>query len=424
MTQRPLRVCLDARLRDGEAGGVQQFVMGLASGLSRLRDGDEEYLFLSRPDSRAWLLPHLSGGCRTLDVVRPEWHQSFWSRAAWAPFAGARALVFQSLVHSRLGGLLRTPLADSDGAVERSGADVMHFTVQDGFRTAVPSIYQPYDLQHLHLPQFFSPYVKRWRGARYAPLSAAARAVVVMSSWVKEDVIRHFQLPPEKVRVIPWAPVTEEYPEPTVGDLARVRRELSLPDAFALYPAQTYRHKNHLGLLDAVHLARRRGVEMRVVCPGKQNEHFKQIARRAEQLELERRVVFPGYVTSLELRCLYRLARFLVFPSLFEGGGMPVFEAYAARLPVACSNVTCIPQQAGDAALLFDPADPMAIADAMIRLWTDPVLREELARRGARRVAQFSWDRTARTYRALYRQIAGRQVTREDRDLLDSAPGT
>jgi glycosyltransferase involved in cell wall biosynthesis len=245
-----------------------------------------------------------------------------------------------------------------------------------------------------------------------------------MSSWVKEDVVRHLRLRPENVRVIPWAPVTDEYPRASAEDLAQTRQRLSLPEAFALFPAQTFPHKNHLTLLDAVDAARRRGVELRVVCPGKTNEHYDEVARRLRQLNLEAQVSFPGYVTPLELQCLYQLARFLVFPSLFEGGGMPIFEAYAAGLPVTCSNVTCIPRQAGDAALLFDPRDPEAIATAMIRLWTDAELRGELARRGSERVRRFTWAKTARTYRALYRRIAGRPLTADDRSLLEAEPET
>jgi glycosyltransferase involved in cell wall biosynthesis len=417
-----LRVCLDARLRDGESGGVQQFVMGLASGLSRLDDGDEEYAFLSYPSHRGWLEPHVSGTCRMLDAPEPAppAGASRLPRAVRVPLAA----VYRRLLHSHVGARLSPPLGESDGTVERSGADLMHFTVQDGFRTALPTIYQPYDLQHVHLPQFFSPYVRRWRAQRYGALAAAARAVVVMSSWVKDDVVRQLAVPAEKVMVIPWAPVTQEYPVPSQQEVAALRTRLELPATFALYPAQTYPHKNHLALVDAIRVARSRGVDLHVVCPGKQNDHYPAIARHARRLGVAGRITFVGYVTALELQCLYRLARMVVFPSLFEGGGMPIFEAFATGVAVACSNVTCIPQQAGDAAVLFDPSDPASIAEAMVRLWNDDALRAELARRGAQRVARFTWDRTARTYRALYRRIGGRALTADDSALLQRPPET
>jgi glycosyltransferase involved in cell wall biosynthesis len=414
MNARPLRVVLDARLRDGVAGGIQQFVMGLASGLSRLEDGDEEYWFLSSPTERGWLVPHLAGPCRPLDSV--------------AAALGSRLSLLRrgidAAAASPLGRLLPVRVPPSDGAVERRGADVMHFTLQGGFRTAVPSIYQPYDLQHVHLPQFFSAYGRKWRDVTYGELCRQARSVVVMSTWVKEDVVRQLRLAPQKVRVIPWAPVTEEYPAPADADLAVARARFGLPPAFAVYPSQTFPHKNHLALLEAVAAARTRGAEVHVVCPGKQSDHFPNIARRARALGVDHLVTFPGYVTPLELRSLYRLATLLVFPSLFEGGGMPVFEAFAAGVPVACSDVTCLPAQAGDAALLFDPRVPGAIAEALLRLWNDPVLRHTLAQRGAERVKRFTWVRTAKTYRALYRHVAQRTLSEEDRALLEAPPDT
>ena len=125
---------------------------------------------------------------------------------------------------------------------------------------------------------------------------------------------------------------------------------------------------------------------------------------------------------EVQLRSLYGLSRLLVFPSLFEGFGMPILEAFAAGLPVACSDVTSLPDLTGSAARLFDPRDPAAIAAAIGELWTDESKRDELRRRGLARAAAFSWDKTARVYRAHYRQIAGRGLTDEDVNLLLAAP--
>lgn len=413
----PLRVCLDARLSDGVAGGIQQFIAGLAGGLSRLDDGAEEYLFLSRPGDRQWLEPHLGGRCRPLDAPR--------GHGASRPSLLRRALTgtYRAIAASPAGALLPVSVPHSDGTIEAAGVDLMHFTVQTGFRTALPSIYQPYDLQHVHLPQLFTPHVRRMRDVVYSELCRNARAVVVMSSWVKDDVVARLRVPPEKVRVIPWAPVTEEYPVPTPADLEQARRELALPGAFALYPAQTFPHKNHLALVSAVKLARARGSDVRVVCSGTQNDHYPRIAQEVARQGVGDRLRFVGYVSPLQLRCLYALARGMVFPSLFEGGAMPVFEAFAARVPVAAAAVTCIPKQVGDAALLFDPRSPTEIADALVRLWTDSELRQHLIERGAAIVSRFSWDRSARMYRALYRSIGG-TPSLQDVALIEAPPDT
>src|SRR5262249_29939133 len=236
----------------------------------------------------------------------------------------------------------------------------------------------------------------------------------MMTSWGRQDVIEHYGLPPEKVGVVNWGSVIDVYPEPSQQDLADVRARLSLPEEFLLYPAQTWPHKNHERLFEAIALIRERdAAAVSVVCSGRQNEGFQAVRDRAEQLGISEQVLFPGFVTPLELRSLYRLARALVFPSRFEGWGMPVSEAVSSGLPVASSSATGLGDVVGEAGLLFDPDEVEAIADAILRLWTDGALRAQLAERGRLRAEQFSIDRAAKLFRAHYRQIGGQRLTAE-----------
>ena len=140
--------------------------------------------------------------------------------------------------------------------------------------------------------------------------------------------------------------------------------------------------------------------------------------RRVGELGLAGQVAFTGFLGPSELKAVYRMARLVVFPSRFEGFGMPVVEAFRLGVPVACSNATSLPEVAGDAALLFDPGDPDAVAAAIRRLWTDEALRAELVGRGRERVRQFSWDEVARRCRALYRMVGLRPLDEADRALL------
>jgi glycosyltransferase involved in cell wall biosynthesis len=132
--------------------------------------------------------------------------------------------------------------------------------------------------------------------------------------------------------------------------------------------------------------------------------------------------MFPGFLTPAEIQVVYRRATMLIFPSLFEGGSFPILEAFAAGLPVACSNVTSLPALVGDAALVFEPTDPGAIAAAVERLWFDDALRAELVQRGQARVLQFDWGRTSRLMRAHYRQVGGRRLSAAERQLLAAPP--
>lgn len=411
----PLRICLDARLATGVLGGVEQTIIGLAYGLSQLTDGDEEYLFLAYADAHAWLTPYLHGPCRivlgppapqlprwakppkpTLPLIRSLWHQV-------SPILGQRS----------------TPLSRSDGTLERTGAILMHFTAPVAFLTNIPNLYQVHDLQHRHLPQLFTPRERSARELQYRTFCNQAQAISVMTAWGKQDLIQQYALPPDKVIVVPWAPALMAYLQPSETDLAATRHKFSVPDKFLFYPAQTWAHKNHIGLLDT--LARLRDEQhltIPLVCSGTCNEFFPQIERRMRNLGLAGQVMFLGFVSPLELQCLYRLCRGLVFATKFEGFGMPLLEAFLAGVPAACSNVTCLPELAGDAALLFDPKQPDEMARSIYRLWTDKPLRQTLIERGRRHVARFSWERTACIFRAHYRRLTNRPLTDEDQELL------
>ncbi len=205
-------------------------------------------------------------------------------------------------------------------------------------------------------------------------------------------------------------------------DLREIRERLGLPSRFVFYPAQTWPHKNHLKLIEAIAELRRQGLVVNLVCSGTRNEHYARIGKRVAELNLGGQVWFVDYVTPTELRCLYRLARGVVIPSKFEAGSFPLWEAFHSRTPAACSNVTSLPLQAGDAALLFDPDDVQAMAQAVFQLWTDDAVCARLVRLGERQVQLFTWSRTARHFRALYRQVAGIVLNDEDRQLLSADP--
>jgi glycosyltransferase involved in cell wall biosynthesis len=400
----------------GTSGGVEQFVIGLAMGLSQLDDGDEEYLFLAYRGEAEWLASHLGSACRLLsDGPRPPATGSSWKRVARrVPLARRARDEWLPPV-----GPLRPRVPASSGRIEREGVDVMHLTRQDGFITTVPTIYHPHDLQHLHLPDYFTRRERAAREVTYRALSAQARIVAVASNWVRNDLIVNFGLDPDRIHVVPLAPPIQSYPEPSRADEERVRSALALPREFVLYPAQTWPHKNHVALLRALATVRRRhGLQVPLVCSGQTTAYLRTIQAHVDHLGLTGLVSFVGFASPMELVCLYRMCRAVVIPTMFEAASFPMFEAFALSAPVACSNVTSLPEQAGDAALLFDPESLEEIADAIWRLWTEPALREAMIARGHRRIGSRTWRDVARTFRAHYRWIGGRELMEEDRDLV------
>ena len=427
-----LRVVIDARLTSGQAGGVEGVVIGLAHGLARL-EGPEEYIFVAREGETEWLEPYTGGSVRierqaaaddppAAGVPRPTAAQPPARRR------GRLARLLRRLRRSLAASQPPRPAAraakpprsrpEGDPFIDELRPDVVHMPIQHGFLTAAPSIYHPHDLQHVHLPQFFNEGQLRWRERWYGELSRQAAMVAVVSDWTRRDVIDHFDLPAEKVRVVPFAPPLAATRMPTSAERAEVRARRSAPERYVIYPAQTWPHKNHLRLLEALaQLRRDRGLTVPLVATGRQTQHFAELARAATDLGVADQVQWTGFIDPVELQALMLDARAVIIPTLFEAASGPLWEAFAAGVPAACSNVTSLPDEAGDAAIVFDPLDVDAIASAIAALWQDEELRDRLVRRGRARVAHLSWDRTARIFRAHYRRLGGRTLSEEDLDL-------
>lgn len=414
----PLRVCLDARLVDGIAGGIQQWVTSLAAGLGRLTDGDEEYLFLTYADHDAWLRPYLGSNSRILECP-PTPHRSNRWKTYIASFPIARRIYGQAKVLVRPNSFA---IPQSDGLIECAGTQVMHFTTQRGFYTTVPTIYQPWDLQHRHLPHFFPPDDYATREIWYRGLCDQAECVIVASSWTKHDLIEQYGIPSEKVHIVPVASMADSYNTPTAEQITTTSLKHRLPKCFIFYPAQSWAHKNHLALLEALALLRDQGITVNLVLTGAINGFYRRIQQRIRALDLTTQVWHIGYVSPLEIQCLYHLCRCLVFPSTFEGWGIPITEAFQIGCPVCCSNVTSLPAMVGNAALLFHPDRPTEIADTIRHLWTDDQLCQDLIVRAKQRVDSLSLEHSARMVRAHYRRLAGRSLDATERALLAAPP--
>jgi glycosyltransferase involved in cell wall biosynthesis len=404
-----LKIAINCELAPGtQAGGTQSVVTGLLRALAQL-EGEEEYLLLTHPDNRRWVEAVAGDSMRLVDHPQAPGISSLgrmarWLTTRWRYLAGEPRRIWPEVGRSH-------------GFYSSLGAAVIHWPWQHFVVTNIPAIFNPHDLLHLHYPQFFQPKEIIAREALYPVACRLAQTIVVSSEWARDDFSQHYGLHPSRLQVIPWAPPTQAG---EAAEAAEVRAKFNLPEQFALYPAVTWEHKNHLRLLAALAEVRdRHGVTVPLVCTGHRYErHWNKVAAEVTRLRLEKQVQFLGQISLAELRGLYRTAQFVVVPTLFEAASGPVFEAWQEDAPVACSTVTSLPQQAGDAALLFDPYDVGAIANAIHRLATETALRDVLRAAGRRRLLDFPWERTARAYRAVYRRAAHRTLSAEERDLL------
>lgn len=270
------------------------------------------------------------------------------------------------------------------------------------------SVVTIHDCIHLMFPQYL-PNRVALSYARTSMAMAASRAtrVLTVSESSKTDIMRFFGTDASKIDVIYNAFDQRFGIEPAEEEVLRVRERYQLHDEFVLYAGNVKPHKNLERLIDAFHLVRRRGLDrLKLVMIGDDISKYASLRRAVHQHQLHKYVRFLGYLPQETLAVMYRLAGVFVFPSLYEGFGLPPLEAMASGTPVVTSNVSSLPEVAGDAAQLVDPYDPEAIADGIYRVLTDVDLRRDLRRRGLARARQFSWQTSVRRVREIYGEVA------------------
>lgn len=288
-------------------------------------------------------------------------------------------------IAGRIAGMTRVALMP--GTIRRAilsrNPAVIHFPLS----VMLPRIEHPavvstiHDIQHELFPQFFPRSELAYRRLVYGWTIRRSARIVTVSDHARATLIEHYGLHPERVVSIHNA-----------VDHARFRPAQFPREPFLLYPANRWRHKNHATLFDAMAIIRNARPELRLVLTGSGHDRHCVPAG----------VTVLGHVDNEALVKLYQTASALVFPSFYEGFGLPVLEAMACGCPVACSNTASLPEVAGDAAKLFDPRSPGEIASAVLAVLKDG---ERYAARGLAQAAKFTWSSVARQHEDVYRSL-------------------
>ena len=269
------------------------------------------------------------------------------------------------------------------------------------------SVVTIHDCIHLMFPQYL-PNRLAYTYARTSIRLAARRAtrILTVSESSKRDILRFVDTEPDKIDVIYNAYDDRFAIDPREEDVVRVRERFQLESEFVLYAGNVKPHKNLERLIEAFHLVRKRGLDhLKLVMIGDEISKYTALRRAVHHYQLHKYVRFLGYLPEVTLAVMYRLAGVFVFPSLYEGFGLPPLEAMASGTPVVTSNVSSLPEVAGDAAILVDPYDPRSIADGIYRVLSDERLRRDLRRKGVARAGMFSWEQSVRRVRAIYGEV-------------------
>jgi glycosyltransferase involved in cell wall biosynthesis len=233
--------------------------------------------------------------------------------------------------------------------------------------------------------------------------------IITISEQSKADIVRYLRVAPEKIAVTYLAAHPRFRPVSSVETIAVLKR-YGIRSPYLFYIGSTDARKNLPRLLEAFCRVYRLHPEYQLVLAGVGEGSSSPLYPLIAHLKLESAVRLPGYIPDRDLPALYGGARAFVFPSLYEGFGLPVLEALSCGTPVLTSNVSSLPEVTGTAALLVNPYDSMALANALHDLITDKQLTITLREAGLHRAAMFSWERVARTTAAIYQQVLARAV--------------
>jgi glycosyltransferase involved in cell wall biosynthesis len=244
--------------------------------------------------------------------------------------------------------------------------------------------------------------------AAYYRLRQQADQVIAPSEATKADIVRHLQINPQRIAVIPWGCDDRFQPGGDPEHFAAVQQRYHLPAQYLLFVGTLEPRKNLTTLLHAYAMLRaeRRGGDLKLVVVGRTGWLYADIFDTVNTLALDEDVIFTGFVDDEDLPSLYRGAQLLVFPSLYEGFGLPILEAMASGVPVISSNLASMPEVAGNAAILVDPHDPKAIAEGIARVLAEERLREALIQKGLARARCFTWESVAQKTLELYAALA------------------
>ncbi len=276
---------------------------------------------------------------------------------------------------------------------------------------ACRSVVTIHDCIHLMFPQYL-PNRAAYAYAKASMWNAAKRShrILTVSEASKRDILHFFNVPPEKIVVVYNAIDERFWNAPREEDVARVRERYQLDHGFVLYVGNIKPHKNLVRLIEAFDELRKHGGfdELKLLIIGDEISRLPALRRAVHSHKLHKHVRFLGYLPDDTLAILYRLAAVFVFPSLYEGFGLPPLEAMASGTPVVTSNVSSLPEVAGDAAVLVDPYDVGSIVQGVQRVLTDPALAQQLRMKGLVRAREFSWERSVARTCELYKEVAGR----------------
>lgn len=292
----------------------------------------------------------------------------------------------------------------------RKGIDLLHCTnyiVPIIART--PTVLTIYDLAVLRYPQAH-PWKRKFKHQLLLRRSIErAKFIIAISRFTAQETSSLFHLPGERVKVVYGGVSPLFFPWEDESRLNQIRKRYKLPSKFILYVGTLEPRKNVASLLLAFEMLKsKKDFPHKLVITGGKGWIYEEIMKTWERMEAKREVIFTGYVAYADLPGLYSLAQLFVYPSIYEGFGLPPLEAMACGTPVVVSNGSSLPEVVGDAGVMVDPKRPESIYQGIERVLGDPTFQSQLRKKGLKRAQRFTWEKTAQMTQKIYKEVSSK----------------
>ena len=370
-----MRIAIDAHSVGTKLGGNESYAVNLIESLAQIDEVNDYTLYVTTAEAR------------------DRFHQR------WPNFK-----VRTTLPHTPL---IRIPLTLS-AELRKNPVDVLHVQFTSPPFCPCPVVVSIHDLSFEHLPHTFRRRSRTQLRLTVRRSARSAAQILTLSEHTRRDVIETYGIEPSRVTAIPLAAPHHFSPVEDYKELSRVRHTYGIDGPYILSVGSIQPRKNLARLIRAYASLRGKHAQTdlpKLVLVGKHAWLYEETLRALEQTGVEKSVILTGYVPETDLPALYSGALCFVYPSYFEGFGIPPLEAMQCGTPTITGDRTCFPEIIGDGGLMVDPYDERAIADAILKIFAHPGFREELRKKAINRASLFDWKETARQTLSVYEKV-------------------
>jgi glycosyltransferase involved in cell wall biosynthesis len=398
-----IKVGLYASIGNNDSGR-SRFVKSLIKGLYEI-ENDVEYTIITHPEFGDWATKYSD----EMKVVSRPWQGEYErTKAIFRPVIPFVKPYLKPIVNRyQERGSSDISIPAKNNFYNTIDVDIIHWLARYWEKSENKMVYNLGDVQDRHYPENFDDYTIEWRDTFCRKGSKQADAIITASKSVARDVENEYGVYPQKIHTIYRGPPTQ-YDKRSVSPQT-VCNKYNIRPGFAFYPSSKWIHKNHDIILKSLRrLKTKENIRVSLVCTGPQSpkNRYKKLRKKTKQYELEDSVSWLGFVTSKELIALYKASGFLIFPSLFEGQGFPLVEAFDTGTAVICSDISPFREYGGEAPYYINPKSVSDITAAIKRLYSDEEYKRNLEEKSKKESKKYDWEITAEKYEEVYKSVA------------------